>query len=597
MSVNVRPVKRFVEEQKKKNPEIKLSEKATQLLTDMPKMDSPEKLFNLEDKIATEMGSDRIFEEFLQDYAFLRNAVEEYLDGKPTSSDTISKIARLRRNTRLTHYGTALMRKEVAERMENVDAKLLQLQNVTSEVQHIQKEIDRCLDFSAGDEELELVPFEQFHTEASEILANETADNEHEQYLARLKFENEQRRELLSTLNELEGRRNVLQSDIRGKEVRLQGLKPKLEDLTKVAEPVFEMVGAKFKDLSIEGEQRKLSLQLPAPLAVAHIHAAAYKEIHDDKLFEFRILGTNDTEKQSKDETEAMKRKRKEDETTQEKINKMASELLEVHPMSLEFEIECSENIKISMQIQYLTELKVTTAKWHINTDSKLKKSPFFSIDSLMSDLFENDTGDKCPNDVGEMKIEHLKMNFNSSAKQIGKPFKFIQEISGSEGETDRIGATEHLRKVITTIRTRISNRAVLDGIIRDLESKKTDDLNLEPEVKINSFKICDDESFIASIPTSLTKKISNSAATDRFSYKIEASDGNGRKLTAYISIPADYPRHTALFGIAAPEDSESSTEVARQIEDRLNTEAHYVDDVKSIKEQLSLLLKHIDLS
>lgn len=42
MSVNVRPVKRFVEEQKKKNPEIKLSEKATQLLTDMPKMDSPE---------------------------------------------------------------------------------------------------------------------------------------------------------------------------------------------------------------------------------------------------------------------------------------------------------------------------------------------------------------------------------------------------------------------------------------------------------------------------------------------------------------------------------------------------------------------------
>lgn len=184
----------------------------------------------------------------------------------------------------------------MAERMENVDAKLLQLQNVTSEVQHIQKEIDRCLDFSAGDEELELVPFEQFHTEASEILANETADNEHEQYLARLKFENEQRREfvrfsikislksffrLLSTLNELEGRRNVLQSDIRGKEVRLQGLKPKLEDLTKVAEPVFEMVGAKFKDLSIEGEQRKLSLQLPAPLAVAHIHAAAYKEIHD----------------------------------------------------------------------------------------------------------------------------------------------------------------------------------------------------------------------------------------------------------------------------------------------------------------------------
>lgn len=265
------------------------------------------------------MTHDKIYEEFSADYAFLKKSIEDYMEGKvklthstsniefssqakffqPIDTATIAKVARLRRNTRLCHYATSQMRKDVADRMEVVDAKLLQLQNVTSEVQHIQKEIDRCLDFSAGDEDIELIPVDEFYQQAPESLsrADETMSNEHEQYLARLKFENDQRREwvwdlslkkklkctlsLLSTLNELEGRRNVLQSDIRGKEVRLQGLKPKLEDLARVSEPVFEMVGAKFKDFVIDEQQRVLSMTLPTPLVVAHIHASAYKEIHD----------------------------------------------------------------------------------------------------------------------------------------------------------------------------------------------------------------------------------------------------------------------------------------------------------------------------
>uniref|UniRef100_A0A1I7TML9 THO complex subunit 5 n=1 Tax=Caenorhabditis tropicalis TaxID=1561998 RepID=A0A1I7TML9_9PELO len=545
MSVNVRPSKRVTEEPKKE--EVKLSENATKLLESISKVDTAEKLFSLEDRIAMEMTHDQIFREFKEDYQFINKVLEEYLEGKKIDTSSIAKIARLRRNTRLCHYATAQMRKEVAERMEIVDAKLLQLQNVTSEVQHIQKEIDRCLDFSAGDEGLELIPVEQFYSEAPTSLsrADETMGNEHEQYLVRLKYEDDQRRDLLSTLNELEGRRNVLQSDIRGKEVRLQGLKPKLEDLAKVAEPVFDIVGAKFKDLTIDGEQQKLSLTLPAPLAVAHIHANAYKEIHDDKLFDVRIVGNNETTKQSKDDAET-KRRRKDDETTQEKINELASKIMDVHPMSLEFNIECSNDLKITLSIQYLTELKVLTAKWNVHADSKIKKSVLFSDESLMSDLFDDDSGDKCPNKVGDLKIEHLKLNFNSSLNKTGKPYKFIQELCGSEGETDGIAH-------------------------------------------------CEDETFIASIPSSLSERIAKSGSADRFPYKIEAVDGNNKKITAYISVPSDYPRHAALFGIDASQDS--SSETVKEIEERLNNEAFYVDNVNSIREQLNLLLKHIDLS
>ncbi|CAI2348229.1 unnamed protein product [Caenorhabditis sp. 36 PRJEB53466] len=561
-------------------------------------MDSPEKLFNLEDKIAVDMTHDKIYEEFKEDIAYLNEAVEKYLEGKPTSTEAIAKIARLRRNTRLCHYATAQIRKEVAERMELVDAKLLQLQNVTSEVQHIQKEIDRCLDFSAGDEDLELISVEEFYQQAPESLSKreETMGNVHEQYMARLKFENDQRRDLLSNLQELEGRRNVLQSDIRGKEVRLQGLKPKLEDLAKVAEPVFDMVGAKFKDLNIGEEQRQLSLTLPAPLAVTHIHATAYKEIHDDRLFDFRIVGNNDSVKLSKEDSEP-KRRRKEDETTQQKINEMAAKMFDVHPMSLEFDIESANNdLKVTMIIQYLTELKVTTAKWQTHESSTgSRRSSLFSADTLMSDLFDGDTGDKCPNKVGELKIDHLKLNFDSTAKHVGKPYKFVQELSGVDGETGGLAVTEHLRKVVKAIRDRISNRFVLDNIIRMLESKKTDDLNIESDVKIVSFKQCDDEAFIASIPISLSESIAKANSSDRFSYKIELEDTGNKKLTAFISVPADYPRHTALFGLVAPEGSNDDT--VKEIEERLHNEADYVDDENSLKEQLTILAKHVDLS
>ncbi|PIC42436.1 hypothetical protein B9Z55_009519 [Caenorhabditis nigoni] len=595
MSVNVRLVKRTTDEPKKKEPEVKMTEKSVQLLEGISKMDAPEKLFALEDKISMELTHDKLFDEFNEDYTSLKTALEDYMDGKPTTTAAIARIARLRRNTRLCHYATAQMRKEVSERMDLVDAKLLQLQNVTSEVQHIQKEIDRCLDFSAGDEELELIPVEEFYAEAPETIskAEETMGNEHEQYLARLKYEDNQRRDLLSTLNELEGRRNVLQSDIRGKEVRIQGLKPKLDDLAKMVEPVFDTVGAKFKDLTIDAEQRKMSLSLPAPLAVAHIHATAYKEIHDDKLFEFSIAGNNETTKPTKEDGET-KRRRKEDETIQEKINEMASKILDVHPMSLNLDIECSNDLKITMSIQYLTELKLTTVKWSIHPDSKAKKSILFNADSLMSDLFEDDSGDKCPSKVGDLKSEHLKLNFNSNAKTIGKPFKFIQELSGT-GEAEGVAVTEHLRNIIKSVRQRVSDRCVLDGIIRNLEAKKTDDLDCEDDVKISSFKNCEDEAFIASIPASLSEEIAKSSASDRFSYKIEIVDSENKHLTAFLSIPCDYPRNPVLFAISAPEDA--NPETVKEIEDRLNNESFYVDNANSLKEQLNILLKHVNLS
>lgn len=162
----------------------------------------------------------------------------------------------MRRLGRLAQYATHQMRDETAERLTAVETRHLQLQNVRSEVQHLKREIDRCLEFKSADEDLVLVSEEEFYEKAPASISRpeETKDDEHQRRLARLNWEVTERKNLMGTLAELEGRRNVLASDIRGKEQRLNSFKPKLEALIQASKPLQELVGVSSKDEDDEEE-------------------------------------------------------------------------------------------------------------------------------------------------------------------------------------------------------------------------------------------------------------------------------------------------------------------------------------------------------
>lgn len=49
---------------------------------------------------------------------------------------------------------------------QRVDAFHLQLENLQYEVFHLQKEVDKCLEFKSKDEDIELVSVEEFYQEA-----------------------------------------------------------------------------------------------------------------------------------------------------------------------------------------------------------------------------------------------------------------------------------------------------------------------------------------------------------------------------------------------------------------------------------------------
>jgi hypothetical protein len=57
-------------------------------------------------------------------------------------------------------------RERTAASKQNVDAFNLQLQNLRYEVLHLRKEVSRCINFRSADENIRMVPVEEFYREA-----------------------------------------------------------------------------------------------------------------------------------------------------------------------------------------------------------------------------------------------------------------------------------------------------------------------------------------------------------------------------------------------------------------------------------------------
>lgn len=62
-------------------------------------------------------------------------------------------------------------RERTVEARQGVDGVTLQLQNLLYEVAHLKKDVRRCLDFQSADQEIDLVPVDQFYVEAPEDIS------------------------------------------------------------------------------------------------------------------------------------------------------------------------------------------------------------------------------------------------------------------------------------------------------------------------------------------------------------------------------------------------------------------------------------------
>lgn len=87
------------------------------------------------------------------------------LNGKKT--EAALQFVTLKKLNRIDKLRLKKARDTTHDAKQRVDTFHLKLENLLYEVFHLQKEVDKCLEFKSKDEDIELVPVEEFFSEAS----------------------------------------------------------------------------------------------------------------------------------------------------------------------------------------------------------------------------------------------------------------------------------------------------------------------------------------------------------------------------------------------------------------------------------------------
>ena len=96
-------------------------------------------------------------------------------------NDFLMHFLTLKKLNRMDKLRTKHSREATIEAKSKVDNYHLQLQNLLYEVLHLQKEVTKCLQYKSLDENIDLVPIDEFYANApSEIsMEDKTLNNQH----------------------------------------------------------------------------------------------------------------------------------------------------------------------------------------------------------------------------------------------------------------------------------------------------------------------------------------------------------------------------------------------------------------------------------
>jgi len=250
-------------------------------------------------RLEEEQSRDRTPEEDMQLFsgtcADIRKNLKDMLDlkikkGPKAATDltelriqaTLSALT-LKKLNRLDKLRTRTSREATAGGKGKVDALHLQLQNLLYEVLHLQKEVTKCQQFKSKDEEVELIPVEEFYSVAPEEISKReaTSGDEHQQKLARLEYENEQRKDMNAAFMKLEEAKEGLEKFIRDKRESLANLKPQLASILEKTKPVQDYLRM---PLTAERDQLQLCGALPKPLFVLYNQLSGYGTACDPNI-------------------------------------------------------------------------------------------------------------------------------------------------------------------------------------------------------------------------------------------------------------------------------------------------------------------------
>ncbi|XP_069163548.1 THO complex subunit 5 homolog B [Procambarus clarkii] len=449
-----------------------------------------------------------------------------------------------RRLSRVQKVRVRDSREKTAEARQSVDGVTLQLQNLLYEVAHLKKEVRRCLDFQSADQEIDLVPVEQFYVEAPEYISRpaDTVEDPHEQRLARLQWELEQRRDQTQLFDKLTQEKEAVAETINEQERKLASLAPRINSILEATRPLQDAL-----DLPIDAkrEQQRIVQLLPSPLYTLWVQASSYGEAFDPSI-KVEVFGDVDAAKklivkeedsrtenlsesendqdQQEENLSRKKRNRKSQKMDAEDIDDGLKQILGLHPLFVKINVNTKEGNNVVIAFYYMQTLRIVTAKCsvHLHEKTKSAMTDVISGDTLLNCLFPDDDGQTSPNPANFFQLNRLRINLSDHLTTTGRPYKWAQTLAGlsfsnskqscvggeesqemaagagiSGGDTEVVAwqdSAEQMPHTIQAIRRRLQARLALHAQLVNLETvNSTSSIAIPAELLRQHFpgKVC----------------------------------------------------------------------------------------------------------
>lgn len=361
----------------------------------------------------------------------------------------------LKKINRLDKHRLKVAKDAVNEKKQKVDNFHLQLQNLTYEVMHLQKEVTKCMEFRSRDEEIDLVPVEEFRREApADVLKRDVTDGDpHQLTLARLQWELVQRKQLAKRLKGLEAMRASYEREIERKRECLEGIQPTLQAVLEAAQPLQADLGLPLQAHQAEHASAHF---LARPLYVLYVQASAYREAYGGDCFEVSMEGSVEEakalletpeEKQEEDsggesdqeEPSAGKRHRRLERggSSSGASSSLVAKCIQKHPLTVVLTLQ-HKGYKLQITFTYIIPLHIVTVVASVaephGVSSGVSACPVMSPSTILDNLFGSDNGLCSPNPANHFQLKKNGLGeFSSVVSETGKAHRWAQRLSGLE--------------------------------------------------------------------------------------------------------------------------------------------------------------------
>ncbi|XP_046648108.1 THO complex subunit 5 homolog [Daphnia pulicaria] len=502
---------------------------------------------------------------------------------------------------------------------QRVDTFHLQLENLLYEVFHLKKEVDKCLEFKSKDEDIELVPVEEFYQEAPSSISKMelTKSNQHKLTLARLEWEFEQRKRLSEQCRSLEQNREKASSEISQKQKQLESLLPRLTSILESTRPLQEELNLPVERIKF---QKELAVLLPDPLYILYSQIKAFIEACDPSLqisieggmedaINFGSKNKTGLDEILEDVDSAESDMETEYETNKRSAtsNKMKTDWqLTRHPLRIQLKIE-----RVVLNFTYLTTLNIVTVDCKpVQQDDGVNQ--ICMIDNLLSGLFPNDHGDESPSWVNCFQARSM---INGKITEQGKSYLWAQRLAGLDfngivkSTPQSFINTEFVETVILALKSRITYRFQFVKVLHLLEKGELD-LNQDsnatfPPTIYSRLVSWTSSTYEECLVTSKNlERLLNFLEVNpkSLSFYKATLERESAKLLAMFMVPVDYPNSTPICSLELNwngKHNRENSEIIRRIEAEVNvpsTELPPQHKVDLLTVQLKKLSLHLDL-